>query len=685
MAEEEKKPSNPNPQGDPNNPFRKKKKRNLPQINFYWLYIILIAGFAVMYLFPKPSVESVTWYDIKNKMLKNHDIEKIEVVKTKDVAKIYIKAERLKESRYNDLKGKENNGGPQYYMDLINPEKFLTDLSKAQEEFAYQENEKIEPKRIDETDTPWLLYLIYGGLFFAAWMFIMRRVGGPGGGGGGQLFNIGKSKATLFDKDTKVNVTFADVAGLEEAKVEVMEIVDFLKNPTKYTKLGGKIPKGALLVGPPGTGKTLMAKAVAGEANVPFFSLSGSDFVEMFVGVGASRVRDLFRQAKEKAPCIIFIDEIDAIGRARGRSMVQGGNDERENTLNQLLTEMDGFGTDSGVIILAATNRPDILDSALMRPGRFDRQISIDGPDLNGREHIFKVHLKPLKLGDDIDPKRLSAQTPGFAGADIANVCNEAALIAARNNKECVEMQDFHDAIDRVIGGLEKKNKIISPEEKRIIAYHEAGHAISGWFLEHADPVVKVSIVPRGVAALGYAQYLPKEQYLYTTEQLTDTICMTLGGRVAEDIVFGRISTGASNDLERVTKTCYAMVTMYGMNNAVGNVNFYDPNNEYGFTKPYSEKTAEIIDEQVREMISAAYQRTKNLLNDKRDSLERVANELLKREVIFQYDLEEILGKRPFQQKTSYDEFVNGAIQPELEALPYTPKVEEGEEKKEDI
>jgi AFG3 family protein len=414
------------------------------------------------------------------------------------------------------------------------------------------------------------------------------------------------------------------------------------------------------LVGSPGTGKTLMAKAVAGEAQVPFFSLSGSDFVEMFVGVGASRVRDLFKQAKDKAPCIIFIDEIDAIGRARGKNNIVGGNDERENTLNQLLVEMDGFGTDSGIIILAATNRPDVLDSALLRPGRFDRQISIDKPDLLGREQIFKVHLQPIKLASGVDAKKLSAQTPGFAGAEIANVCNEAALIAARKNKEAVDMQDFQDAIDRVIGGLEKKNKIISPEEKRIVAYHEAGHAIVGWFLEHADPLVKVSIVPRGIAALGYAQYLPKEQFLYTTEQLTDGMCMTMGGRVAEDLVFGKISTGAQNDLERITKLAYAMVTIYGMNERVGNVSFNDNQGEYQFNKPYSEKTAELIDEEVRKQISKVYEATKQLLIDKRDGLEKLANKLLEKEILFQADLEEILGKRPFEHRTTYDEFVNG-------------------------
>ena len=428
-----------------------------------------------------------------------------------------------------------------------------------------------------------------------------------------------------------------------------MEIVDFLKNPKKYTVLGGKIPKGALLIGSPGTGKTLLAKAVAGEAGVPFFSLSGSDFVEMFVGVGASRVRDLFKQAKEKAPCIIFIDEIDAVGRARGKNAMQGSNDERENTLNQLLTEMDGFGTNIGIIILAATNRPDILDSALLRPGRFDRQISIDKPDLKGRAAIFRVHLKPLKLAGDIDETKLATQTAGFAGAEIMNVCNEAALIAARRNKEVVDVSDFQAAIDRVIGGLEKKNKVISDQEKQIVAYHEAGHAIAGWFLEHVDPLVKVSIVPRGVAALGYAQYLPKDQYLYTTEQMVNMMCMTLGGRVAEDIIFSRISTGAQNDLERITKMAYAMVTIYGMNEKVGNLSFNDPNNEYGFTKPYSDKTAELIDQEVRNLVDMCYKKTKVLLNEKKELLEILAQELLKKEIIFQADLEVILGKRPYE------------------------------------
>ncbi len=502
------------------------------------------------------------------------------------------------------------------------------------------------------------------GLIIASiilFVFLMRRMSSAGGPGG-QIFNIGKSRAALFEGGDKVKITFKDVAGLEEAKEEVQEIVEFLKNPSKFTILGGKIPKGALLVGPPGTGKTLLAKAVAGEADVPFFSLSGSDFVEMFVGVGAARVRDLFKQAKAKAPCIIFIDEIDAVGRSRSKGAMPGGNDERENTLNSLLVEMDGFGTDSGVIILAATNRPDTLDSALLRPGRFDRQISIDKPDINGRTQIFQVHLKPLTLGPDVDAKKLSAQTPGFAGAEIANVCNEAALIAARRDKKFITNQDFTDAIDRVIGGLEKRNKIISPGEKRIVAYHEAGHAIAGWFLEHTDPLVKVSIVPRGVAALGYAQYLPKEQFLYNTEQLIDEMCMALGGRAAEELVFGKISTGALSDLERITKMAYSIVTMYGMNSKLGNVSFYDSKgqNEYGFSKPYSEATSQMIDEEVRSIIDQAYTRTKELLTERRHELEVIAKELLEKEVLLQDDLERLVGKRPYGGQTNYQAHMAG-------------------------
>ncbi|MEQ9393197.1 MAG: ATP-dependent zinc metalloprotease FtsH [Balneola sp.] len=497
------------------------------------------------------------------------------------------------------------------------------------------------------------VWLIMIALAIGFWVLILRRMN-PGQ----QVLNIGKNKASLYDKQTDTKTTFKDVAGLDEAKEEVKEIVDFLKSPSKYTKLGGKIPKGALLVGAPGTGKTLLAKAVAGEAEVPFFSLSGSDFVEMFVGVGAARVRDLFKQAKEKAPCIIFIDEIDAIGRSRGKGQMPGSNDERENTLNSLLVEMDGFATDSGVIILAATNRPDVLDNALLRPGRFDRQISIDKPDKNGREAIFKVHLKPLKLSKEVESKKLSAQTPGFAGAEIANVCNEAALIAARKDKKAVDMDDFESAIDRVIGGLEKKNKIISPEEKKIVAYHEAGHAVAGWYLEHANPLVKVSIVPRGLAALGYAQYLPKEQFLHQTEQLMDEMCMTLGGRAAEEIVFGKISTGALSDLERITKMAYSMVSVYGLNDKIGNVSFYDSKqSEYNFQKPYSESTAQIIDEEVKKIIDEAYQRTKKLLQGKKKELEILAKELLEKEMLYQSDLEKLIGKRPFDTKTTYEEY----------------------------
>ncbi len=500
------------------------------------------------------------------------------------------------------------------------------------------------------------MWLIMIALAIGFWVFIFRRMN-PGQ----QVLNIGKNKASLYDQQTDTKITFKDVAGLDEAKEEVKEIVEFLKNPGRFTKLGGKIPKGALLVGSPGTGKTLLAKAVAGEAAVPFFSLSGSDFVEMFVGVGAARVRDLFKQAKEKAPCIIFIDEIDAIGRSRGRGQMPGANDERENTLNSLLVEMDGFATDSGVIILAATNRPDVLDNALLRPGRFDRQISIDKPDIVGRKAIFKVHLEPLTLSKEVDVKKLAAATPGFAGAEIANVCNEAALIAARSDKESVDMDDFHDAIDRVIGGLEKKNKIISPEEKEIVAYHEAGHAVAGWYLEHADPLVKVSIVPRGIAALGYAQYLPKEQYLHQTDQLLDEMCMALGGRAAEQIIFGKISTGALSDLERITKMAYSIVTVYGMNDRIGNISFYDSKqSEYNFNKPYSEDTAKIIDEEVKKIVDSAYQRTIKLLTDKKDQLEILAKELLDKEIIFQSDLEKLIGKRPFDKPTNYEAYTNG-------------------------
>jgi cell division protease FtsH len=623
-----------------------------PKFNYYWIYgiiAVLLLGLQ-LFSFQNSVNKEINWQTFESTMLKTHDVEKVAVV-NKEIVEVFIKKASLSKPEFKEVSltsWGSLNPGPHYYFTIGSVDAFEANMKEAQKDFTPEQNIGInyETRRNWTRDLiGWLLPIV---ILVAVWIFIMRRVSGGAGGPGGQIFSIGKSKATLFDGDGKVNITFKDVAGLDEAKEEVMEVVDFLKNPKKYTSLGGKIPKGVLLVGPPGTGKTLMAKAVAGEAQVPFFSISGSDFVEMFVGVGASRVRDLFKQAREKAPCIIFIDEIDAIGRARGKTLISG-NDERENTLNQLLVEMDGFSSEKGVILVAATNRPDILDSALLRPGRFDRMITIDKPDLKGREQIFKVHLKPIKTGDDISAEKLSSQTPGFAGAEIANVCNEAALIAARRNKEKVEMKDFNDAIDRVIGGLEKKNKIISPEEKKVVAYHEAGHAICGWFLEYADPLVKVSIVPRGVAALGYAQYLPKEQYLYSTEQLMDGICMTLGGRAAEEITFGRITTGAQNDLERITKIAYSMIAIYGMNEKVGNVSYYDPNAEYSAKKPYSEDTARLIDVEVKALIDGAYQRTLKLLREKREQLEAIAKELLEKEIIYRDDLERILGKRPYE------------------------------------
>jgi AFG3 family protein len=630
--------------------------KNKPRFNMSWIYallIVVILGLQLLSFFGGPV--TIDWRTFNNELIQSHDIEKIVII-NRETAEIFIKADKAKSSKYDKFRKvplAQFDIPPQFTYTIPSVEVFEKQMDEAQKGFS--SNERIPYQYENRVNWTGMLFnillpfVLIGGLL----MLMMRRMGSGMGGPGGQIFNIGRSKAKLFDEESKVKLTFADVAGLDEAKEEVMEIVEFLKNPKKYTALGGKIPKGALLIGGPGTGKTLLAKAMAGEAKVPFFSISGSDFVEMFVGVGASRVRDLFNQARDKAPCIIFIDEIDAIGRARGRGAFQGGNDERENTLNQLLVEMDGFGGDSGIIILAATNRPDVLDSALMRPGRFDRQISIDAPDLVGREAIFKVHLKPIKVAPGVDVKKLSELTPGFAGADIANVCNEAALIAARRNKQAVDMDDFIAAVDRNIGGLEKKNKIISPEEKRIVAYHEAGHAVCGWFLEHADPLIKVSIVPRGVAALGYAQYLPKEQYLHTTEQLFDSICMTLGGRAAEDIVFGRISTGAQNDLERITKLSYAMISIYGMNPKVGNISYYDSNGENQFMKPYSEHTAQLIDEEVKGLISRAYDRTKALLLDKRNELEILAQQLLQKEVLLQSDLAQLLGPRPF--KSSHD------------------------------
>src|SRR5690554_2538734 len=613
----------------------------------------------------------VTWFnqnnaviEITNKrfedMFLSNDVKKVVVINNQDYVEVTLKEEALEKPRYKDELGAQNRfynvTGPHYRINVVSGESFITRFNELEQQLDEDQRIGYTAKN-EESWGNWIStfgFLIL--IFFLFWM-MMRRMSGPSGPGG-QIFNVGKSKARLFDAENKVKITFDNVAGLDEAKEEVEEIVEFLKNPGKFTKLGGKIPKGALLIGPPGTGKTLLAKAVAGDAGVPFFTLSGSDFVEMFVGVGAARVRDLFKQAKEKAPCIIFIDEIDAIGRSRGKGQMPGSNDERENTLNSLLVEMDGFGTDSGVIVLKATNRPDVLDSALLRAGRFDRQISIDKPDIVGREAIFKVHLEPIKTADDIEPKKLAAQTPGFAGAEIANVCNEAALIAARRNKEAVDMQDFQDAVDRVIGGLEKKNKIISPEEKKIVAYHEAGHAVAGWFLEHADPLVKVSIVPRGIAALGYAQYLPKEQFLYQTEQLIDDMCMALGGRAAEELIFGKISTGALSDLERITKMAYSIVSVYGMNDKIGNVSFYDSkSSDYKFNKPYSEATAETIDEEVRKLITFAYDRTKELLRDKEEELEKIARQLLEKEILFQSDLENIIGKRPFEKETTYEAF----------------------------
>lgn len=625
-----------NNQGNKNGP-------NKFNINSYWIYGLIILGILAVNVFVSMNsqVENV---DINafEEMVKRGEVDKIEIINEK-LVNVFVRKEVI-DAKYPKLKESQLYGiNPHFKFtigDIGNFENKLDDLKA--DGFPVKYAMKTESNYIGQIIN-WLLPFL---LLIGLWLFIMRRVSGGAGGAGGQLFNIGKSKATLFDQNAKVNITFADVAGLNEAKVEVMEVVDFLKNPKKYTSLGGKIPKGVLLVGPPGTGKTLLAKAVAGEAGVPFFSISGSDFVEMFVGVGASRVRDLFKQAREKAPCIVFIDEIDAIGRARGRNAIQGGNDERENTLNQLLVEMDGFSTDKGVIMMAATNRPDILDSALMRPGRFDRQIGIDPPDITGREEIFKVHLRSIKVAPDVQPAVLSEMTPGFAGADIANICNEAALIAARRNKTEVDLDDFNYALDRVIGGLEKKNKLISPKEKEIIAFHEAGHAICGWFLEHASPLVKVTIVPRGMGTLGYAQYLPKEEYIIRTEQLLDRMCMTLGGRAAERIVFDKISTGAQNDLDQVTKMAYGMVTVYGMNKNVGNVSFYAMSQDQ-FNKPYSNETARLIDDEVRGLIEAQYLRAQTLLTEKREELNLLANTLLEKEVLLKSDVERLIGPRP--------------------------------------
>jgi ATP-dependent metalloprotease FtsH len=631
-----------------------KNKKEEPKgikFNFYWIYGIIAVLFFGIQILNVNTTSETSWQEFNRTMLQTKEVDKVVVV-NRDIAQIFIKKDLLKRDKYKDVSqksfGNSVNEGPHYFFQISSPDNLEEKLKEAQKDF--QEEDIIEIKYTTQKDVigdafSWVFPIL---IMVAIWIFFMRRMGGGAGGAGGQIFNIGKSKATLFDK-TKVNVSFKDVAGLEGAKEEVEEIVDFLKNPKKYTALGGKIPRGALLVGPPGTGKTLLAKAVAGEAQVPFFSLSGSDFVEMFVGVGASRVRDLFKQAKEKSPSIIFIDEIDAIGRARGKSNITGGNDERENTLNQLLTEMDGFGTNSGVIVIGATNRADILDRALLRAGRFDRQIFVDLPDLNERKEIFDVHVKPLTLAKDVDVDFLSKQTPGFSGADIANVCNESALIAARKNKKIVEKQDFLDAVDRIIGGLEKKNKIISKDEKRTVAFHEAGHATVSWFMQYASPLVKVTIVPRG-RSLGAAWYLPEERQLTTTEQLRHEMCAALGGRAAEKIIFDKISTGALSDLEKVTKQAYSMVSVYGLSEKVGNISFYDSSGRESFSKPYSESTAKLIDDEVSKLVEDCYLETLKLLTKHKSKLTKLAELLLEKEVIFKEDLLAIFGPRPWDK-----------------------------------
>jgi cell division protease FtsH len=678
MEENNQRPLPPSPDNNSGGGSKDDSKgpRKGPKFNIYWVYgIIILAIFALQFFsgsFTSTSDNQNSFQDFQTKYLNTGSVEKVVVVNSGEV-NAYLNKQAAA-APATDKGISVGNGAEKsniYSFKIGTIEQFRDDMSEALKELPPGVQ---KPKVIYDRPSTFLhdalnTILLPIIILIAMWFLIMRKMGGPSAGGGaGGLFNIGKSKAQLFEKGTRVNITFNDVAGLDEAKVEVMEIVDFLKNPKKYTALGGKIPKGALLVGPPGTGKTLLAKAVAGEAQEPFFSMSGSDFVELFVGVGASRVRDLFKQAREKAPCIVFIDEIDAIGRARGKNAVVS-NDERENTLNQLLVEMDGFSGDSGIIVLAATNRPDVLDTALLRPGRFDRQISIDIPVVKGREKIFEVHLQPIKKSADLNIAKLAVQTPGFAGADIANICNEAALIAARKGQVEVKMADFNDAIDRVIGGLEKKNKIISPEEKKIIAFHEAGHAICGWYLEHAHPLIKVSIVPRGVAALGYAQYLPKEQYLYNTDQLNDQMVALFGGRAAEELTFNKISTGAQNDLERITKMAYSMVTIYGMNDKLGNISYHDSSaqQEYTMTKPYSDETARLIDEEVRALILTQYTRTKELLSKHTAHLHALAEELLKKEVLYKDDLERLIGKRPFAEEVTPNESIPPVSGPLLE------------------
>ncbi|MEY2651856.1 MAG: hypothetical protein RLZZ321_949 [Bacteroidota bacterium] len=662
------------------------EKRKNP-LSVYWIYVAFVILLVSTHLY----VNSETSTTIKYKE------SLLELVEAKGVKNIKI-------VNQSSARFQLRKDGVQYInthkkLDFPNMRKVVNgkkaDLNRLVFELENIGNHANFEKALDDRkysdyenviETNWIAqilgYLLPFGIIVLIWMFVMRRMSGGGGagGGGGQIFNIGKSRAQVYEKGKSTNVTFKDVAGLQGAKEEIVEIVEFLKNPKKYTELGAKIPKGALLVGPPGTGKTLLAKAVAGEAKVPFFSLSGSDFVEMFVGVGASRVRDLFRQAKEKAPSIIFIDEIDAIGRARGKNNGFNTNDERENTLNQLLTEMDGFGTNSGVIILAATNRADVLDSALMRAGRFDRQIYVDMPDLNERKEIFGVHLKPIKLSTEIDVDFLAKQTPGFSGADIANLCNEAALIAARHNKKHVEKQDFLDAVDRIIGGLEKKNKIITPEEKKTIAFHEAGHASVSWLLQYANPLVKVTIVPRG-QSLGAAWYLPEERSITTTEQLLDDMCATLGGRAAEQLIFNKISTGALSDLERVTKQAYAMISIYGLNERVGNISYYDSQGRDAFTKPYSDDTAKIIDEEVSKLIESQYQRALQLLGEHKEQLEQVAGRLLTSEVIFKEDLEDVFGKRPWdpEPEQTQPEVTAESVAELPETAPENPSDEQAE------
>ena len=631
-----------------------------PRFNIYWVWALIAVMLVGWSLMGNTEIAQTTNWDSVKVMIEQGDVQKIDVI-NKETAEVYLKSDKLasytEKKEYKDLPKQ----GPQFVFNIGSLDYFQSDFENTITKYKQSVPLSFETRRNMWTDLltgilPWVLII-------GVWIFIMRSMSRGQGGGQGGIFSVGKAKAQIFDKGSNVQITFKDVAGLEEAKVEVMEIVDFLKNSNKYRELGGKIPKGALLVGPPGTGKTLLAKAVAGEANVPFFSISGSDFVEMFVGVGASRVRDLFRQAKEKAPCIVFIDEIDAIGRARGKNVGFSSNDERENTLNQLLTEMDGFGTNAGVIILAATNRVDILDKALLRAGRFDRQINVELPELKERAEIFDVHLKNLKLDPKLDRSFLAKQTPGFSGADIANVCNEAALIAARNNKKQVEKEDFLSAIDRIVGGLERRSKIITPTEKRTIAYHEAGHATVSWVLEHANPLIKVTIIPRG-KALGAAWYLPEERQITTKEQMLDEMASILGGRASEEMNFGKVSTGALNDLERVTKQAYAMVAYYGMSEQIGNLSFYDSTgqSDMALTKPYSERTAQDIDSEVKEIVDGAYQRALETLQTHRDGLTQLAELLLEREVIFAEDLEKIFGKRKGEQRKELDVTVDETV-----------------------